>query len=108
MIDTLAILILIGIIAIQFFQRRKERALHADMLEACNVSLAVAEANYAHLLDRLKEKALTPRGKVAQTETERPMSGAQLTRLNNQVNAATWDGLREKPNSEILKENSNG
>jgi len=104
MIDAIVILILLGLLAVLTIQQKNERKIYDNMLEALNVSLAVAEANYTHLLDRLKEKSLTGRGKVAQTETERPMSGPQLRRLNERLNNAQWEQMQERPNSEVLKD----
>lgn len=46
---------------------------------------------------------LTPPRPKAQTPPKR-YTGAQLRRMAEQDNNAEWDGLQERPNSEILRE----
>lgn len=42
-------------------------------------------------------------------DTPKRYTGSQLRRMADSVNVAAWDGLQERPNSEVLKEQeSNG
>ena len=53
------------------------------------------------------EKPLTSPKVRVQTPPKR-LSGAQLRRVAERVNAADMEAMQERPNSEILKEQANG
>lgn len=65
----------------------------------------ILEYREARKKEQLERKTLTPKAEVVEHLPKR-LSGAQLRRLNDSVNVKMW--VDERPNSEILKENSNG
>ena len=53
------------------------------------------------------QRPLTPPNPKVQDSPKR-YTGQQLRRMAEQVNVATWEGLQERPNSEVLQEQENG
>jgi hypothetical protein len=69
--------------------------------------LVSERAQWAKITAQAEIKPLTPRPAKAQ-DVRKPLSGAQLRRMAEQVNAADVASLQERPNSEILQEKENG
>lgn len=67
--------------------------------------LVSERAQWAQITAQAEIKPLTPRPAKAQ-DVRKPLSGAQLRRMAEQVNAADVAALQERPNSEILREQS--
>jgi hypothetical protein len=103
MIEATVILLLLGILITQQIQRKNEQGEHERQLQIAHAEADRASGDYAALLKRLEEKALTPRAPKVQDEQQRAQSGAQLRKLNQQQNVAAWERMQERPNSEVLR-----
>lgn len=105
---TLFILMLIAALAVMVFWHRSEMEQFRESYRLLSVDRDRAQGELNLLKSKLQEKALTPRVERTQDEPKPRLSGPQLRQLNQRQNVADWAQFQERPNSEILKEGSNG
>lgn len=86
--------------------RNERDAAIKDAIQAREERGKVGQELFA-LKAKILAKSLTSAAGKAQDSSKR-FSGPQLRRMAEQVNNAAWDGLQERPNSEILQEQANG
>jgi hypothetical protein len=105
MISALAEVILVVVVGLLVLDRFVQKREYMEVCAALRLQKDTAQRELEALKGMLQRKALTAQPKVAQDEQKKPLSGAQLRKLNQQQNVETWAGLQERPNSEVLKEN---
>lgn len=88
-----------------YFQRDRDK--YRASAKVLAVELTALRRQNAGQQPGLSQKPLTPAKPKAQDVPKR-YTGSQLRRMAEQVNTAAWEGLQERPNSEILQEQNNG
>ena len=106
MIEPLVIVMLVILLGLVLLDRRIQKADHREVVAVLRLRAHSAEDHLSLLKAKLEQKAAV---KVQQAEQKpKPLSGPQLRRMNEQANVQQWAEFQERPNSEVLKEQSNG